>query len=59
MNPQQQQQLYAIFVGVFILNVAVTIWNVKEGRKLQKLQEEIAERQLKEVKRREKLNGNK
>jgi len=57
MNPQQQQQLYAIFVGVFILNVAVTIWNVKEGHKLRKLQEELTQRQLDEVKRKEKING--
>ncbi len=51
MNPQQQQQLYALFVGVFVLNVAVTIWNIKEGHILRELQRELTQKQLEDVNR--------
>lgn len=57
MNPQQQQQLYALFVGVFVLNVAVTIWNIKEGHVLRELQRELAEKQLEEVKKRDQFKN--
>lgn len=52
----QDKKLYVLFVSVFVLNVAVTVWNIAEGHKLRKLQQELAEKQLAEVKRKEKLN---
>lgn len=55
----QDKKLYTLFVGVFVLNVAVTVWNIAEGHKLRKLQQELAEKQLAQVKNKEKLNGTK
>jgi hypothetical protein len=48
MTEKQYKQLYGIFVGVFILNVAVSIWNIRENHKLRKLQAELTRKQLSE-----------
>lgn len=49
MTDQQYKQLYGIFVGVFVLNVAVSLWNVRENHKLRQLQAELTRKQLSEV----------
>jgi hypothetical protein len=46
--------LYAIFTVMFAVNVAYTIWNFHESRRLRLIQQQIAEEQLKSLK-----NGNK
>jgi len=48
MTDKQYKQLYAIFVGVFVLNVGVTLWNIRENHKLRKLQAELTKKQLEE-----------
>lgn len=50
-TPKQQRNLYAIFIGLFAVNVAYTIWNVREQAKLRKIQQELANEQLKQAKR--------
>lgn len=49
MTEKQYKQLYAIFVGVFVLNVAVSLWNIRENHKLRQLQAELTRKQLSEV----------
>ena len=49
MTDQQYKQLYGIFVGVFVLNVAVSLWNVRENHKLRQLQAELTRKQLSEA----------
>lgn len=50
-TPKQQRNMYAVFVGLFALNVAFTVWNIREQHKLRKLQQELTEAQLREAKR--------
>jgi hypothetical protein len=53
MNVTQSQfrNLYAIFTVVFIINVGYTILNFHESRKLRRIQHQIAEEQLNEIKK--------
>lgn len=46
MTEKQYKQLYGIFVGVFVLNVAVSLWNIRENHKLRQLQAELTRKQL-------------
>ena len=48
-TPKQQRNMYAIFIGLFALNVALTMWNVKEQHKLRKLQSDVANQKLKQL----------
>jgi hypothetical protein len=48
MTEKQYKQLYGIFVGVFVLNVAVSLWNIRENHKLRQLQAELTRKQLSE-----------
>lgn len=47
-TPKQQRNMYAVFIGLFAVNVVITVWNVRQQEKLRKLQHEIALRQLNE-----------
>jgi hypothetical protein len=49
-TPKQQRNLYAIFIGLFAVNVAYSIWNVREQAKLREIQQELAEEQLEQAK---------
>ena len=53
-SENQSRNLYAIFTVMFAVNVAYTIWNFHESRRLRLIQQQIAEEQLKSLK-----NGNK
>jgi len=59
LNDKTQKQLYAFFVGLFTINVLVTLWNVRENHKLRELQRKLAEQQLSEVnkKQQEEINS--
>lgn len=50
-SPKQQRNMYAIFIGLFAVNVAFTVWNIREQHKLRKLQHELTANQLKESKK--------
>ena len=52
MNISQSQfrNLYAFFTILFAVNVGYTIWNFHESRKLRRIQQQIAEQQLNEIK---------
>ena len=53
MTEKQYKQLYGIFVGVFVLNVAVSLWNIKENHKLRQLQAELTRKQLSDADKKE------
>lgn len=53
MTDKEYKQLYALFVGVFVLNVAVTLWNTRENHKLRQIQSELAKKQLNEANKKE------
>ncbi len=53
-SENQSRNLYAFFTVMFAVNVAYTIWNFYESRKLRLIQQQIAEEQLNDIK-----NGNK
>ena len=53
MTDKQYKQLYGIFVGVFVLNVAVSLWNIRENHKLRQLQAELTRKQLTEVEKKD------
>ena len=53
MTEKQYKQLYGIFVGVFVLNVAVSLWNTRENHKLRQLQAELTRKQLSETSQKE------
>jgi hypothetical protein len=53
MTEKQYKQLYGIFVGVFVLNVAVSLWNIRENHKLRQLQAELTRKQLSETNKKE------
>jgi len=46
----QSRNLYGFFTILFAVNVAYTIWNFHESRKLRMIQQQIAEQQLNEIK---------
>lgn len=48
-SESQSRNLYAFFTVLFAVNVAYTIWNFHESRKLRVVQQLIAEEQLKEI----------
>lgn len=50
-SPKQQRNMYAFFIGLFAVNVAVTAWNIREAHKLRVLQTELSNEQLAEIKR--------
>lgn len=45
-TPKQQRNMYAIFIGLFAVNVGIAVVNYREQKKLRKLQEELTLRQL-------------
>ena len=45
----QSRNLYGLFTILFAVNVAYTIWNFHESRKLRVIQQLIAEEQLKNI----------
>jgi hypothetical protein len=45
-SENQSRNLYAFFTVLFAVNVAYTIWNFHESRKLRNIQQLIAEEQL-------------
>jgi hypothetical protein len=49
-SENQSRNLYAFFTLLFAVNVAYTIWNFHESRKLRNIQQLIAEEQLNELK---------
>ena len=49
-TPKQQRNMYAIFIGLFALNVVITLWNTKEQHLLRKLQRENEEEKLNQLK---------
>ena len=49
-TPKQQRNMYAIFIGLFAVNVIITIWNSKEQHLLRKLQKETEQEKLKQLK---------
>jgi hypothetical protein len=49
-SENQSRNLYALFTIMFAVNVAYTIWNFHESRKLRIVQQQIAEEQLKSLK---------
>lgn len=49
-SENQSRNLYAFFTVLFAVNVAYTIWNFHESRKLRLIQQQIAEEQLKGLK---------
>ena len=53
MTEKQYKNLYGIFVGVFVINVAYAIWNIRESHKLRQLQTELAKRQISELDKKE------
>jgi hypothetical protein len=46
----QSRNLYGLFTILFAVNVAYTIWNFHESRKLRSIQQLIAEEQLSQLK---------
>lgn len=44
------RNLYAFFTILFAVNVGYTIWNFHESRHLRRLQQQIAEQQLNNLK---------
>ena len=48
-SESQSRNLYAFFTVLFAVNVAYTIWNFHESRKLRVVQQLIAEELLKEI----------
>ena len=48
-SENQSRNLYAFFTVLFAVNVAYTIWNFHESRKLRVIQQQIAEEQLKGI----------
>lgn len=49
-SENQSRNLYAFFTILFAVNVAYTIWNFHESRKLRNIQQLIAEEQLNVIK---------
>jgi hypothetical protein len=49
-SENQSRNLYAFFTILFAVNVGYTIWNFHESRKLRRIQQQIAEPQLNEIK---------
>ena len=49
-SENQSRNLYAFFTLLFAVNVAYTIWNFHESRKLRIIQQQIAEEQLNQIK---------
>jgi hypothetical protein len=49
-SENQSRNLYAFFTLLFAVNVAYTIWNFHESRKLRNIQQLIAEEQLNVIK---------
>jgi hypothetical protein len=49
-SENQSRNLYALFTVLFALNVAYTIWNIHDSRKLRIIQQQIAEEQLNLIK---------
>ena len=49
-SENQSRNLYAFFTVLFAVNVAYTIWNFHESRKLRNIQQLIAEEQLNVIK---------
>jgi hypothetical protein len=49
-SENQSRNLYAFFTILFAVNVGYTIWNFHESRKLRRIQQQIAEQQLNEIK---------
>ena len=49
-SENQSRNLYAFFTLLFAVNVAYTIWNFHESRKLRNIQQLIAEEQLNIIK---------
>jgi len=49
-SENQSRNLYAFFTLLFAVNVAYTIWNFHESRKLRNIQQLIAEEQLNTIK---------
>ena len=49
-SENQSRNLYASFTLLFAVNVAYTIWNFHESRKLRNIQQLIAEEQLNVIK---------
>jgi high-affinity Fe2+/Pb2+ permease len=49
-SENQSRNLYAFFTLLFAVNVAYTIWNFHESRKLRNIQQLIAEEQLNLIK---------
>lgn len=48
-SPKQQRNMYAIFIGLFAVNVVITVWNIREQHKVRKLQQELTKAQLNQV----------
>lgn len=49
-SENQSRNLYAFFTILFAVNVGYTIWNFHESRKLRRIQQQVAEQQLNEIK---------
>lgn len=56
-TPKQQRNMYALFVGMFAINVAFSIWNIREQAKLRELQRALASEQLIQTKKQNRRNG--
>jgi hypothetical protein len=50
-TPKQQRNMYALFIGLFAVNVGIAIMNYREQKRLRQLQEELTALQLEEQKR--------
>jgi hypothetical protein len=50
-SENQSRTLYALFTVMFAVNVAYTIWNFHESRKLRMVQQQIAEEQLNQMRK--------
>jgi high-affinity Fe2+/Pb2+ permease len=57
-SESQSRNLYAFFTLLFAVNVAYTIWNFHESRKLRNIQQLIAEEQLNVIKNGKKKEEN-
>jgi hypothetical protein len=57
-SENQSRNLYAFFTVLFAVNVAYTIWNFHESRKLRLIQQQIAEEQLKGIQNAKKKEEN-
>ena len=52
-TPKHQRNMYAVFIGLFAVNVLLTAWNIREQHKLRKEQSDLTKEQMKNAK-----NGN-